>query len=68
MRYDKEILARIETQARKLARTGEHPDWWSVENTIVDAGYPEARRLFANRWTQVEISRLCQANWKLVAG
>jgi hypothetical protein len=29
-------------------KTGEHPDWWSVENTIVDAGYPEARKLFAN--------------------
>jgi len=67
MRYNKEILAQIETTARELARNGEHTDWRSVQQMIVESGYPEARKLFANPWTQAEISRLCRQNWKPVA-
>jgi hypothetical protein len=56
----KERLARMETGARTLARSGKHQTFRSIEALLLDEGYPEARKLFANRWTQAELNRICQ--------
>lgn len=55
----RERLARIETEARTLARSGEYGSSRSVELALVALGYPEAHKIFANRWTRSEIDRLC---------
>ena len=55
-----ERLARIETGARTLARSGRHQTFRSIEALLFDEGYPEVRRLFANLWTQAELNRICQ--------
>jgi hypothetical protein len=55
-----ERLARIETKAREYAWTGNHRDFSSIEALLIIDGYPEARKLFANRWTQEELNRLCR--------
>jgi hypothetical protein len=54
-----ERVAQIETEARKLARSGAHYNARSIETVLVAMGYPEARKLFANRWTHSEVNRLC---------
>lgn len=53
-------MAQIETEARSLARSGNYHDFSSIEALLIIGGYPEARKLFANRWTQGELDRLCQ--------
>jgi hypothetical protein len=56
----RERLARIETEARTLARSGEFGSSRSVELALVAKGYTEAHKIFANRWTRSEIDRLCE--------
>jgi len=56
----RERLARIETAARTLARSGKHPGFSSIKNLLLTHGYPEADKVFANRWTRSELDRLCQ--------
>jgi hypothetical protein len=56
----RERLARIETEARTLARSGNHPGFSSIKHLLLTRGYPEADKVFANRWTQSELDRLCQ--------
>jgi len=53
-------LARIETEARTLARSGNHYGFSSIKNLLLTRGYPEANKVFANRWTQSELDRLCK--------
>ncbi len=61
----RERLARIETEARTLARSGEFGSSRSVEVALVAKGYQEAHKIFANRWTRSEIDRLCElANYR----
>ena len=52
-------LARIETEARTLARSGNFGGFASIERALLTRGYEEAPRVFANRWTQSEVDRLC---------
>ena len=56
----RERVARIETEARRLARSGQHSGFRSIERTLSAGGYREAPRVFANRWTQYELDRLCE--------
>jgi hypothetical protein len=56
----RERLARIETEARTLARSGKYLGFTSIKSVLLAHGYPEARKVFANRWTQSELDRLCQ--------
>jgi hypothetical protein len=53
-------LAHIETEARRLARSGEHRGFKSIEIVLLSRGYREARRIFANRWTCSELERICE--------
>jgi hypothetical protein len=55
-----ERFARIETEARKLARSGQHRWSHSIEMALLARGYRDAPRVFANRWTQCELDRLCE--------
>jgi hypothetical protein len=52
-------LARIETEARTLARSGEHRSFNSIEMILLARGFQEAHKIFANRWSQSELDRLC---------
>jgi hypothetical protein len=52
-------LARIETEARTLARSGNFGGFASIERALLTRGFEEAPRIFANRWTQSEVDRLC---------
>ena len=56
----RERLARIETEARTLARSGKYHSFTSIKNLLLAHGYPEAHKVFANRWTRSELDRLCQ--------
>jgi hypothetical protein len=56
----RERLARIETEARNLARSGNHHSFSSIKMQLLTRGYPEANKVFANRWTQYELDRLCR--------
>lgn len=53
------IIAQIETEARRLARTGTHVDHRTIKRAFLDTGYMEAERLFRNRWIMQEIDRIC---------
>ena len=57
---NRERRARIETKARHYARSGDHLDFTTIEALLIIDGYPEARKLFANRWMQEELNRICQ--------
>jgi hypothetical protein len=62
-RVMRERLAQIETEARVLARSGKYRSFVTIEMVLLTRGFREARRLFANKWTQTEVDRLCeQAN------
>jgi hypothetical protein len=56
-----EERARIESEARKLARSGEHNGWWSIERALLAQGrFTQVPHVFANDWTCSELDRLCQ--------
>jgi hypothetical protein len=55
-----ERFACIETEARKLARSGQHRGSHSIEMALLARGYRDAPKIFANRWTQYELDRLCE--------
>lgn len=54
-----EAIAYIETEARRLARSGSHYGWRSIESALLDRNLTGVRKVFANRWTQFELDRLC---------
>jgi hypothetical protein len=56
----RERLARIETEARTLARSGNYRSFTSIKMLLLARGYLEAHKIFANRWAQFELDRLCQ--------
>jgi hypothetical protein len=56
----RERLARVETEARTLARSGNHRSFSSIKMLLLTHGYSEVHKVFANRWTQCEVDRLCQ--------
>jgi hypothetical protein len=53
-------LARIETEARKLARSGAFYDFRSIQCELRANGFLEVDKVFSNRWTQSELDRLCR--------
>ena len=53
-------LARIEAEARTLARSGDYRSFDSIEIILLARGYQEAHRVFSNRWSQAEVDRLCR--------
>jgi hypothetical protein len=55
-----ERVNRIETQARRLAQSGQYKDFSSIEMQLLAQGHREASIVFANRWTQSEVDRLCE--------
>ncbi len=54
-----ERYAWIETKARQYARSGNYLNYKAIEAVLIEKGYPEARKLFANLWTQHEVNRTC---------
>jgi hypothetical protein len=56
----RERFALIETEARKLARSGNHRNAWSVGRALQAQGFVEVPKLLANRWTQSELDRICE--------
>jgi hypothetical protein len=58
-RRRREQIARIETEARKLAWSGQYQGSSSIEMALLSRGYREAPQIFANLWTQYELDRLC---------
>ena len=58
MKHDGQRLARIETEARELARSGDYFTFCSIEAAL-ERRFLEACKLFANKWTQAEVDRLC---------
>ena len=54
-----ERSAQIETEARRLARSGIYMGFRAIARRLVEQGYKEAPKLFENRWTQQELNRLC---------
>jgi hypothetical protein len=55
----REQLARIETKARALAQSGEYYTFKQIESVLIARGYQEASKIFANKWSQAEVDRLC---------
>jgi hypothetical protein len=53
-------LARIESEARKLARSGRYRSFGSIQTILLAQGFAEVPRVFANRWTCAELDRLCE--------
>src|ERR1700738_3419425 len=62
MRLDvAEERARIESEARRLARSGEHDRWWSIKVALLaQQRFTQVHRVFKNPWTCSELDRLCQ--------
>ena len=62
----RERLARIETEARTLARSGRFHSAAAVEMALLARGHVEAQKIFTSRWTRSEIDRLCElATWRI---
>jgi hypothetical protein len=52
--------AEIETQARKLARSGKYHGFEPIETILLAQGFKQVHKVFANRWTRFELDRLCK--------
>lgn len=55
----RERLAKTESEARKLAWSGEYRSSRLIESALLNLGFLEATKLFANRWTHAELDRIC---------
>jgi hypothetical protein len=53
-----EHLAQIETEARKLAQSGQYAGATGIQRALLARGY-DTHKVFANRWTHSELDRLC---------
>jgi hypothetical protein len=53
-------LAQIETEARKMARSGHYRSSGAIQMALLARGFVEASKLFTNRWTCSELDRLCE--------
>jgi hypothetical protein len=60
MKQMSELRARLETEARKLAHSGQYRNSAAIERELVARGYPGLQKFFANQWTQSELDRLCR--------
>jgi hypothetical protein len=52
--------ARIESEARKLAHSGDHSGWRSIERALLSRSLTQVPYVFANAWTRSELDRLCR--------
>jgi hypothetical protein len=52
-------LAQIETKSRAMARSGKYRSHAAIEMALLAQGFAEAHIVFANRWSQSELDRLC---------
>ena len=59
-----ERLAEIETEARRMARSGVYWGFRAISDRLLERGYGEASKVFRNRWTQEEINRLCNMSYR----
>ena len=51
---------RIETEAPKLAHSGQHSGWRSIERALMKLGrFCQVSYVFHNAWTRSELNRLC---------
>jgi hypothetical protein len=56
-----EERARIESEARRLARSGQHTGWSSIQAALLAQGrFTQISYVFSNLWTCSELDRLCQ--------
>jgi hypothetical protein len=56
-----EERARVESEARRLAHSGEHDGWWSIKLALLAQGqFTQVSYVFKNPWTCSELDRLCQ--------
>jgi hypothetical protein len=55
-----ERLAQIETEARRMARSGVYVEYSAIQWRLEERGFSDAHRLFKNPWTRAEIDRLCR--------
>jgi hypothetical protein len=60
-------VAQIETEARKLARSGNHRSFRSIQAALLARGLPKVPKVFANRWTCTELDRLCEQTLRRLA-
>ena len=49
--------ARIEREARKLAHSGHHSGWRSIERALMSRSLTQVPYVFANAWTRSELDR-----------
>jgi hypothetical protein len=56
----RERRAYVRQRAEELARSGEHPDFLSIELALRGEGYPEARGELDNRLLRDWLNRLCK--------
>jgi len=59
MKHRIEELARLETEARRLAHSGAYSHFAEVRRELIARGYEDAWKIFKNPWTRSEIDRLC---------
>jgi len=60
MKHYVERLAQIETEARRMARSGVYMEYSAILRRLEERGYRDAHRVFKNPWTRAEIDRLCR--------
>ena len=58
-------LAKAETEARKLAWSGEYRSSKMIETALLNLGFLEAPKIFANRWTHSELDRICDQTQRM---
>ena len=53
--------ARVETEAHKLAYSGEYAGWRSIERALLaQKRFTRVSYVFANFWTRSKLDQLCQ--------
>ena len=50
----------VETEARRLARSGRYPNARRIERALLEQRVPGVEKVFKNRWTQIELDRICE--------
>jgi hypothetical protein len=59
MKHKIDELARLETEARRLANSGAYAGFVDVRRELTARGHEGAWKIFKNLWTRAEINRLC---------
>lgn len=59
MKHRIEELARLQTEARRLAHSGAYSHFAEVRRELIARGHADAWKIFKNPWTRSEIDRLC---------